>query len=82
MMLDRESKLEHYFWDVTETLDDEKIIEQWYRSQTYTDHDRAVLDLFVLKYRCKDYRETRMKNNNWQGSVSKIAQTMLSIEKL
>jgi hypothetical protein len=81
-MLDRDSKLDYHFWDVSETLDDEQMIEQWYVRQTCTDFDRAVLDLFMLKYSCKDYRETGMKDDKWQRSVSKIAKTILGIEKL
>lgn len=82
MMMDRESKLYYLIWDVTETLDDDKIIENWYDSQKCTDIDRAVLDLHMLTLKCKDYRETRMKTEQWRKNVSRIAQTILRLENV
>ncbi|XP_045162764.2 uncharacterized protein LOC123527408 isoform X2 [Mercenaria mercenaria] len=75
-------KLDHYFWDVLGILDEERVIESWYNSQTCTGFERAVLDIFMQKIRCRDYRETTMKSVSWQRSVSRIAQMMLRFGKL
>ena len=74
-------KLRTNFDAVINQVDDEKLLLDWEKKiKCFGNIDSGFVDIFLLKFKCKDYRESRMKNSIiWKRNVLKVAKSIIQM---
>jgi hypothetical protein len=81
LTLNQEDKLRGNFEELLRSIDETLILSDWHNSQNYTGRAKIIADVFALKFRRKDYRDTAMKSESWKRSLLKLATVLLKFEE-
>jgi hypothetical protein len=77
----KESKLYAYVNEIINKVDDENLLFEWEEEMKGSGHVTAgIIDLFLLKYKCKYNRDTLMKNSLvWKRNILRAARTIIQV---
>ena len=75
----RKEQLELYFDEVLQHLDENEILRQW--EETVSSFANAdFVNLYKLKFYCRDWRETDMRCATWKTKMVKLVFELFQLE--
>ena len=80
LMLCQYGKLEFYFEDILESIDQYEVIRKWKQQVSVMNIPSDFVDMYSLKVNCKDWRETSLKTDEWKEKIYLIAQRLITLE--
>ena len=80
-LLEKKALLDLHFDHILKLIDEDSIIQIWYTSVLCSDISPELIEMYKLKIKCRDWRDTDMKTPFWRRKMINMATDIINLER-
>ena len=79
-MMTLSEKLEYYFDDILDAVQENNVLNKWKQQVDAMDIPPELVDMYMLKLSCQDWRETEFKTAEWKEKIYLITKRIITLQ--